>query len=54
MPLARHREESRSIAIAVGLSDAYLGAGFGVTAHSSKEEIERTAETFTAAVEKAL
>lgn len=44
----------RSIAIAVGLSDAYLGAGFGVTVHSSAEEIEKTAETFTAAVDKAL
>lgn len=44
----------RSIALAIGLSDAYLGAGFGVTVQSSPGEIDRAAAGFRSALDRVL
>ncbi|GAA0937137.1 DegT/DnrJ/EryC1/StrS family aminotransferase [Nonomuraea longicatena] len=44
----------RSVAVAIGLSDAYLGAGFGVTVRSTEQEIELAASRFRAALDRAL
>ncbi|MEU2792817.1 DegT/DnrJ/EryC1/StrS family aminotransferase [Streptomyces sp. NPDC007100] len=41
---------ARTVALATGVSDSYLGAGFGVHAGSGAEEIERAAEGFREAV----
>ncbi|MER7015011.1 aminotransferase class I/II-fold pyridoxal phosphate-dependent enzyme [Saccharopolyspora sp. NPDC000359] len=41
---------SRAIAVSTGVSDSYLGAGFGVALRSSAAEIEVAADTFVAAV----
>ncbi|EFL19805.1 DegT/DnrJ/EryC1/StrS family aminotransferase [Streptomyces sp. C] len=40
----------RSVALATGVSDSYLGPGFGVHPGSSQAEIERAAEAFRRAV----
>ncbi|MFJ4654433.1 DegT/DnrJ/EryC1/StrS family aminotransferase [Nocardia sp. NPDC088792] len=45
---------ARSVAVSVGVSDSYLGAGFGVTVRSTATEIESAAEQFTRAAEKVL
>ncbi|MEU8652506.1 DegT/DnrJ/EryC1/StrS family aminotransferase [Streptomyces sp. NPDC048737] len=45
---------ARAVALSVGVSDAHLGAGFGATVHSSREEITRVAERFTEAVDAVL
>jgi dTDP-4-amino-4,6-dideoxygalactose transaminase len=45
---------SRSVAVSVGVSDKYIGAGFGVTIRSAAADIERTADLFTAAVDRVL
>lgn len=45
---------ARSVAISVGLSDSYLGAGFGITAQSDRVRIEAVAERFRTAVNEVL
>jgi dTDP-4-amino-4,6-dideoxygalactose transaminase len=45
---------ARSVAISIGVSDRYLGAGFGVTVRSSDAEIQRAAEQFSAVVDSVL
>ncbi|WP_328687620.1 DegT/DnrJ/EryC1/StrS family aminotransferase [Streptomyces phaeochromogenes] len=45
---------ARSIALSVGVSDSYLGAGFGITARSTTDQIAQTAEEFTQAATKIL
>ncbi|MFC8194068.1 DegT/DnrJ/EryC1/StrS family aminotransferase [Streptomyces sp. NPDC060006] len=45
---------ARSVAISIGVSDRYLGAGFGVTASSSDADIQRVAEEFSRAVDAVL
>ncbi|MCB2226731.1 MAG: aminotransferase class I/II-fold pyridoxal phosphate-dependent enzyme [Desulfarculaceae bacterium] len=45
---------SRSLILSVGVSDSYLGSGFGINPHSSREEIIKVAFTFRLAVERAL
>ncbi|WP_157254186.1 DegT/DnrJ/EryC1/StrS family aminotransferase [Nonomuraea typhae] len=44
----------RSIAIAIGLSDSYLGAGFGVTVRSTAAEVARKADRFRAVLDRVL
>ncbi|MET8987156.1 DegT/DnrJ/EryC1/StrS family aminotransferase [Nonomuraea wenchangensis] len=44
----------RSIAVAIGLSDTYLGAGFGATVRSSAEQIDQAAATFRSALDRVL
>ncbi|MFI9306710.1 DegT/DnrJ/EryC1/StrS family aminotransferase [Streptomyces triculaminicus] len=41
---------ARSVALATGVSDGYLGAGFGVHAGSSESEIDEVAQEFRRAV----
>ncbi|GGR77629.1 hypothetical protein GCM10010269_16120 [Streptomyces humidus] len=41
---------ARSVALATGVSDSYLGAGFGVHPGSTQAEIEQAADTFRRAV----
>ncbi|WP_157250541.1 DegT/DnrJ/EryC1/StrS family aminotransferase [Nonomuraea typhae] len=41
---------SRSVAISVGVSDSYMGAGFGLTVRSLDDEIDEVADRFTTAV----
>jgi len=41
----------RAVALSVGVSDAYLGAGFGATVKSTSEDIERVAERFNQTIE---
>ena len=41
---------ARSLNISIGVSDKGLGAGFGITATSSNEEIDRKADEFLKAV----
>ncbi len=43
---------NRAINISIGVSDAGLGAGFGITITSSDDEIDRKIETFRKTVEK--
>ena len=45
---------SRSINLSVGVVDKGLGAGFGITPHSSDEEIELKSAEFVKAVEEAM
>lgn len=45
---------SRSVAVSVGVSDKYIGAGFGVTVKSAAADIERTADLFTTAADRVL
>lgn len=45
---------ARSMALTVGLSDAYTGAGFGVDVSSSTEEVVAVAEKFQARVDEVL
>lgn len=45
---------SRSVALATGVSDSYLGAGYGVSPFSTRGEIEQVAEVFRAAVAEVL
>lgn len=40
---------ARSVALSVGVSDSYLGAGFGITVRSTTDEIAQVAETFNRA-----
>lgn len=42
---------SRTIALSVGVTDSYLGTGFGITVHSGEAEIGRTADLVAAALE---
>lgn len=43
---------NRSLALSVGVSDSYLGTGFGINVHSTEPEIERAAEKFRMTVEQ--
>jgi dTDP-4-amino-4,6-dideoxygalactose transaminase len=45
---------SRTVALSVGVVDSYLGTAFGITIHSTDEEIARVAETFVKVVHKAV
>lgn len=45
---------SRAINLSVGVVDRGLGAGFGIHAHASEEEVERKAAEFARAVEDVL
>ncbi|MET8139679.1 DegT/DnrJ/EryC1/StrS family aminotransferase [Sphaerisporangium sp. NPDC005288] len=44
----------RSVAVAIGLSDSYLGAGFGVTVHSGPADIDRAADMFRSTLNRVL
>jgi dTDP-4-amino-4,6-dideoxygalactose transaminase len=45
---------SRSVALSVGLSDSYLGPGFGVHVHSTPEQIASAADKFRTAIDHVL
>ncbi len=45
---------SRSIALSVGVSDSYLGAGFGINVDSSRDEIDRVSQEFNRLAAEAL
>ncbi|MEV3875130.1 DegT/DnrJ/EryC1/StrS family aminotransferase [Streptomyces sp. NPDC049906] len=45
---------ARAVAISIGVSDSYLGAGYGVTVQATEPDIERAADQFTATVDAVL
>jgi len=45
---------ARSLAVSIGVSDRYIGAGFGVTVQAGQDAIDRTAEEFVTAVDAVL
>ncbi|MFF8907986.1 DegT/DnrJ/EryC1/StrS family aminotransferase [Streptomyces olivaceoviridis] len=45
---------ARAVAISIGVSDSYLGAGYGVTVQATESDIERAADQFTATVDAVL
>lgn len=45
---------SRAIALAIGVSDGYLGAGFGITPRSSEADIDSAANRFCEVVNRVL
>lgn len=45
---------ARSLAVSIGVSDRYIGAGFGVTVQAGQDAIDRTAEEFVDAVDAVL
>ncbi|MEO3973506.1 aminotransferase class I/II-fold pyridoxal phosphate-dependent enzyme [Streptomyces sp. CAU 1734] len=45
---------ARSVAVAIGVSDSYLGAGFGVTVRSDDEEIAKAADRLSSTLDGVL